>query len=268
VRLVRADDRVFGASIVDHAGPAGTGRTPKAVLFGPDADAACQTTDHESPAVGCRCGFWSVGHRIDLAVAVGPRLRGWALAEVELSGTVIETERGFRAQHQRILSVVVADRCEHPRCVERTRGLAADPHGFLRAACRAHGGTLTPVDASGMLRTEVRLGVLPPAATDLRPAPTGGVGGLGLTWLAALAGAASVVALAVRGADTATAGASATALAAVIGVLTGLGVALRSRSRVRRDERAPLLDTLATLAALTTTMVSVTAVLTATTAGA
>lgn len=53
--------------------------------------------EHEAPAVGCSCGFYAVVDRADAY--------GTTLAEVDLYGTVIEHEKGYRAQFQRILSV-------------------------------------------------------------------------------------------------------------------------------------------------------------------
>ncbi len=163
VRTLRIDDRIFCASIIDHRGPGGaTAAYP--VVFAPEATARCQSSDHDAPAPGCKCGFWSVPDRSMLDAAVGPRRAGWALARVELAGTVIEAERGMRASRQRILRVAFADRCEDPGCIERSDGLAPDGHGFLRAACAAHGATVGFADAAGDLRTEV--GTAPLAAGD------------------------------------------------------------------------------------------------------
>jgi hypothetical protein len=265
VRLAREDETVVAASIVDHGRPDERGVPPAPVTFGPDAVATCRRTDHEAPTPGCKCGFWSVRERVALEEAVGPRMGGWGLACVELSGVVIETERGHRAAHQRILSVTVADRCERVDCPERTTGLAVDAQGFLRAACDEHGAELSLIDATGLLRTEVVAGTLPPPAGE-RPSVNDAPGGFGLTFLAALAGATSVVAVAVHTLSSSTTMLGAALLAVVIGSLTGLGAALRTRSRARRDARGSALDVLSTLVSLTCVAVAIAAVLTTTAA--
>src|SRR6187200_3212034 len=83
VRTAQVEDRVFAASIIDHVRGDRRAASPHPVLFGPESDAVCQRETHASPAPGCRCGFWSVPERRLLDDAVGPRLIGWALAEVE-----------------------------------------------------------------------------------------------------------------------------------------------------------------------------------------
>lgn len=88
-------------------------------VFGVDADARCQMQErfhvtiagpryssHTAPVVGCDCGFY----------ALPPDLRStfegvnYVTLLVELSGTVIEHEEGYRGQHQRVVE------CELPPC--------------------------------------------------------------------------------------------------------------------------------------------------------
>ena len=90
------------------------------------------------------------------------------------------------------------------------------------------------------------------------------IGGGTLTFLGAIAGASSVGVVATSSGSSAAAGA-AIGLAAVIGTLTGLGVALRTRCRsLRAESRRAVLDILATLVALVCMVVSVTAVIAST----
>src|SRR4051794_34817997 len=199
VRAKRVGDSVVAASLIDHVRTDRRQGGSQPALFGVESDAICQRMTHPAPAPGCRCGFWSVPERRLLDGAVGVRLGGWALAEVELSGTVIEAERGMRAGHQRILSLTFPDRCERPECVERSTGLAVTSNGFLRSGCEEHGGELTLVEAAGLLGTETRFGVLStaPSWSELRRGPAL-IGGTPLTFLAAIAGASSVGVVATR----------------------------------------------------------------------
>lgn len=53
--------------------------------------------DHRPPYPNCTCGFY--------AMKVRPDWPGEAVAEVELFGVVIEHEKGWRAERQRIISI-------------------------------------------------------------------------------------------------------------------------------------------------------------------
>jgi hypothetical protein len=71
---------------------------------------------HDVPDLGCSCGFYAYNARevaTKLLAARPPvsRLFGTALLEVDLGGTVIEFERGFRASQQRVLGVRVPRWC-------------------------------------------------------------------------------------------------------------------------------------------------------------
>lgn len=102
-------------------------------LYASDATATCEVLDgrlppprrwgrrvvpapHRVPDLGCTCGF----HAFNSAAAATQllaerppvsRLFGAALLEVDLAGTVIEFDRGFRAGHQRVLGVQVPRWC-------------------------------------------------------------------------------------------------------------------------------------------------------------
>jgi hypothetical protein len=71
---------------------------------------------HEAPDLGCTCGFYAFHDRpsaVGLLSARPPvsRLFGLVLLEVDLAGTVIEFDRGFRASDQRVLGVHVPPWC-------------------------------------------------------------------------------------------------------------------------------------------------------------
>jgi hypothetical protein len=73
-------------------------------------------TAHEAPDLTCTCGFYAFHGRegaLGLLTARPPisRQLGVVLLEVDLSGTVIEFDRGFRAGQQRVLGVQVPRWC-------------------------------------------------------------------------------------------------------------------------------------------------------------
>jgi hypothetical protein len=71
---------------------------------------------HTAPDLGCSCGFYAFRSR-ERALALladrppVSRLFGTALLEVDLAGTVVEFDRGYRASHQRVLGVAVPPWC-------------------------------------------------------------------------------------------------------------------------------------------------------------
>lgn len=122
-----------------------------------DADARClsRTYDfvsgrsrpalHEAPGVSCKCGFYAV-RTVDEARAAG---YGLVTLDVELSGRVVVHERGYRAQHQRVLRVHL------PRCwfcgdeasvVEVVADSTPPAPRPLCAAHAAHGDITVPID--------------------------------------------------------------------------------------------------------------------------
>lgn len=91
---------------------------------------------HPSPCLRCECGFYAFCERMDAAGLLARRI-GYdgqvvvrALCEVELSGTVIVCDHGYRAERQRVLQVGVlpwcAD-CAARGSLARARLLGADP---------------------------------------------------------------------------------------------------------------------------------------------
>jgi hypothetical protein len=145
-----------------------------------DAHAFCRVGgEHPVPDWHCTCGFYAVAddeHLRDLFGRDVPEC--WAHATVELSGRVVEHERGWRAAHQVVLGVSWPDRCQ---CCHRA---PADgfllPHRDLQPivpACRACAGEhwISVAETTNRLGTEVRLvpsdaGPTAPATGALRPA--------------------------------------------------------------------------------------------------
>lgn len=82
-----------------------------------DAAVCAFNRDHDVPSLACECGFYAFGDRqqaVDLlacAVGVGGNVIVRSLLEVDLAGTVIECERGFRAERQRVLRVGLLPWC-------------------------------------------------------------------------------------------------------------------------------------------------------------
>lgn len=115
------------------------------IRFGVDADASCSSaiyrimragsfnppTSHDAPAIGCTCGFYALPSDVE------PWGEGtdYVTLMVELSGSVIEHDKGYRAQHQRVVE------CQIPACPYC--GAAADvlamKDGQMRATyCAKH----------------------------------------------------------------------------------------------------------------------------------
>lgn len=100
---------------------------------------------HEVPDLGCTCGFHVFRDRRDATALLAARppvsrLFGLVLLEVDLAGSVIEFERGFRASQQRVLGVQVPRWCLtcawNGRAVraERVAGLSGEA---FEEACKA-----------------------------------------------------------------------------------------------------------------------------------
>lgn len=71
---------------------------------------------HQAPEIACSCGFYVLRERHDATELLSgrppiSRLFGVVLLEVDLSGTIIEFDHGFRASHQRVLGVQVPRWC-------------------------------------------------------------------------------------------------------------------------------------------------------------
>jgi hypothetical protein len=75
-----------------------------------EVQARCHRHDHRAPDIDCTCGFHAV-ERTELLGEVTTVLADSVVLEVELSGMVVEHERGYRAETQRVLGVRFPDRC-------------------------------------------------------------------------------------------------------------------------------------------------------------
>lgn len=86
------------------------------VRYDVDAVARCRRRGCEPPGLDCRCGFYALRDRAD-ALDLLDRLRtqhparSYVLATVDLDGDVLEYERGYRAQRQRVLRIDVPGGC-------------------------------------------------------------------------------------------------------------------------------------------------------------
>lgn len=115
------------------------------IRFGADATAECAKWSsrlrysyverealHSAPGVGCTCGFYALPADVE-AWAEG---NAYVTLLVELMGTVVEHERGYRASHQRIVE------CQFsccPLCGGESSVINVDDEGtFLAATCRTH----------------------------------------------------------------------------------------------------------------------------------
>jgi hypothetical protein len=100
---------------------------------------------HDAPDLVCTCGFYALqdrGEATELLATRPPvsRMFGAVLLEVDLAGTVIEFDRGYRASKQRVLGVHVPPWClpcaraGRTRRARRIAGLAGQR---LEHACRS-----------------------------------------------------------------------------------------------------------------------------------
>jgi hypothetical protein len=98
---------------------------PRALSHPYDAvtDAVCEGgRPHRAPDEHCRCGFHAVKARNELW-RLDPA-REAVVLDVELSGTVIEHEFGYRASRQAVLGVCLPATCTRWRCRRPTAGVA------------------------------------------------------------------------------------------------------------------------------------------------
>lgn len=129
------------------------------------------TQDHPSPDPTFQlchvCGFYGMNKETYLA-ELGWEFGDWTVGlEVELSGTIIAYERGYRAQHQRVLAVWVDRTCYPcgfglPGKGRPAEGLKIAPNGLVdtpvfpgcSACCTS--GLMSLSEVAGLLGTEVR----------------------------------------------------------------------------------------------------------------
>ena len=82
-----------------------TRRAQHSRCYDVESKAICQLgMDHVVPSWACTCGFYAMPDEEALAAAWGEaRLSHWAVLRVEVSGRVIEHERGWRASRQVVI---------------------------------------------------------------------------------------------------------------------------------------------------------------------
>jgi hypothetical protein len=129
--------------------------------FGVDADAECRRDDsryiyaalsigsytvptrpasHDAPSLDCHCGFYAVPSDVEPWAETAD----YVTLLVELSGTVIEHEKGYRAGHQRVIE------CQLPACQfcgREAEVLDVRDARMFSATCEAHVVTVAPEHA-------------------------------------------------------------------------------------------------------------------------
>ncbi len=119
----------------------------------PDPNFACRT-----------CGFYAMSDRNALPILRWEYVNSTLDLEVELSGTIIEYEKGYRAQRQRVLAVWVDRHCGVCRSVSdappaaTAEGLRVVEGNYVVPSCRSCTplGLVSLSEASGLLGTEIR----------------------------------------------------------------------------------------------------------------
>ena len=113
-----------------------------------------------TPSLSCRCGFYAWTERDD-AFKVYPTA---ALLEVDLFGTVIVHERGYRASRQRVLAVWLPKTCASSLCAADATEVAEVDKQVL-GFCSQHASLVpetalsargTTSDLAALIGTEVR----------------------------------------------------------------------------------------------------------------
>lgn len=138
-----------------------TRRAQHSRCYDVESRAVCQLgMDHLVPSWACSCGFYAMPDEQALATAWGEaRLSHWAVLRVEVSGRVIEHERGWRASRQVVVEAAWEDRCH--RCGRTAHGFGFDGEraGPVVPLCRTCAGRSlwTAGELAGRLGTDVRL---------------------------------------------------------------------------------------------------------------
>lgn len=103
-------------------------------------------TPHVAPSLGCTCGFYSLPSDIE----PWDTGCGYVTLQVELSGTVIEHDRGYRASHQYVLQARL-EPC--PYCASPSEVALFNNGDLVGSACRSHAqGEYVAVDFADLSR--------------------------------------------------------------------------------------------------------------------
>lgn len=145
-RVVREHDGWRFAALVNQYG-----------TFAVEDEATCKIgRRHRAPAPGCTCGFYALNEKPPLAVRA---TSGEWLLEVELYGRVIAHRLGYRAQYQRVRSLLAGFcPCQEPATnVVVARSAVGDTFPYLALFCADHRPTDVPlVDFAHILGTPMR----------------------------------------------------------------------------------------------------------------
>lgn len=113
--------------------------------------------DHVAPKWDCTCGFYALTDKPDY-----PEY-GRFIARVELFGTVIEAQHGYRASRQRVLSLEVFRECQAEdrvgdHCDREADGFQVTKGGNVWPVCATHAplGYTELADLRAKLGTEVK----------------------------------------------------------------------------------------------------------------
>ncbi len=124
--------------------------------------ARCHHRSHDAPAIECTCGFHAVRH-VDQLPEVTTVVADSVVLDVELSGTVVEHEHGYRAEQQSVLGVRFPAACSW--CgAEATRVVAGRIWRSSCARCLTgarRGRAMTRADATARLGVDVVFDRLP-----------------------------------------------------------------------------------------------------------
>lgn len=111
---------------------------------------------HPAPQLRCTCGFYAFKSR-SKALEMWEDTLATALLEVDLYGTIVEHERGFRAQSQVVLALHLPTRCRH--CLRVADGVSVGADGYYEVACsrcRDRRGGITSEELAVLVGTEVQ----------------------------------------------------------------------------------------------------------------
>lgn len=125
------------------------------VKYGITATAECtRNATHNAPEWSCSCGFYALSAKPTSAE------HGWFIANVELFGTVIEGEFGWRASRQRVLSLEVFRTCQAAdgECDQSADGFQVGRGGKVWPVCAKHAplGVSSLADIRAQVGTEVK----------------------------------------------------------------------------------------------------------------
>jgi hypothetical protein len=175
--------------LIDARGAATFAGITEGGAYRAEARASCARARCRAPAPECVCGFYAFKRRADALELLRQTLacnglRHKALLTVELEGSVLQYERGYRAERQRVLAVAF-----EPECAFRVRGALPHPADRLVAVPTARARSLYAVPGSpagpGAPLRPVCDDHVPTGARAFRPVELAGLLGTEVGWLRA-----------------------------------------------------------------------------------